>query len=317
MRRALSLLAKAAVSGLLLYFTLNLVNLGTVASRLSRIDPAWAVAGVLLLLAQAVLLALRWERIVAACGAAMPLSLLFRFTMIATFFNQTLPSSVGGDAVRIWLVGRKVNWRVAAYSVFLDRVIGVIALAILVCVCLPWTFALVRSPVGRGALLVIGLGCIAAGAVFFGLSWKRLTVLQRWPLTRHLAAAAVVAVDIVRKPASLAAVFTVSIAIHFLTVMAAWCAARSVGAELTLIHSLFLVPPVVLIAVVPISIAGWGLRESAMVATFAYAGLPESDGLIVSLLFGAFYLVLGAFGGLVWVLGSDRQPGKTVPQIGD
>ncbi len=62
----------------------------------------------------------------------------------------------------------------------------------------------------------------------------------------------------------------------------------------------------VLISIVPISVAGWGVREGAMVAAFAYAGLPQSDGLIISLLFGALYLVFGAAGGVVWVLSSDR-----------
>ena len=69
-----------------------------------------------------------------------------------------------------------------------------------------------------------------------------------------------------------------------------------------MLYLLFLVLPVVLISIVPISIAGWGVREGAMVAAFGYAGLPQSDGLIISLLFGAIYLVLGAIGGLVWVL---------------
>ena len=50
--------------------------------------------------------------------------------------------------------------------------------------------------------------------------------------------------------------------------------------------ALFLVLPVMLIATIPISIAGWGLRESAMVLAFSFAGLAESDGLIVSILFG-------------------------------
>ena len=61
--------------------------------------------------------------------------------------------------------------------------------------------------------------------------------------------------------------------------------------------------PVALVSVVPISIAGWGVREGAMVAAFAYAGLPQSDGLLVSILFGFSYLMLGVLGGLVWVLG--------------
>ena len=51
-----------------------------------------------------------------------------RFNLIGTFFNQTLPSSIGGDAVRLWLVARGgAGWRAATYSIFVDRAIGLIA----------------------------------------------------------------------------------------------------------------------------------------------------------------------------------------------
>ena len=56
----------------------------------------------------------------------------------------------------------------------------------------------------------------------------------------------------------------------------------------------------------PISIAGWGVRESAMVLAFGYAGLAEGDGLIVSILFGVATLTVGALGGVVWVASGYR-----------
>ena len=86
-----------------------------------------------------------------------------------------------------------------------------------------------------------------------------------------------------RSPRRVRAIFALSIVIQLLTALAAWCAARSVGTDMSLLYSLFLVPPVILVTVVPISIAGWGVRESAMIAAFGYAGLAQSDGLIVSL----------------------------------
>ena len=101
--------------------------------------------------------------------------------------------------------------------------------------------------------------------------------------------------------------FGLSFAIHLLTAFNAWCAARSVGADLSFSYALFLVLPVVLISIVPVSIAGWGIREGAMVAAFGYAGLSPGDGLIVSLLYGATYLAIGVIGGLVWVLTSRRM----------
>jgi hypothetical protein len=69
---------------------------------------------------------------------------------------------------------------------------------------------------------------------------------------------------------------------------------------------LFLVPPVVLIATIPVSIAGWGVRESAMVLAFSYAGLVESDGLIISIIFGAMTFVVGAIGGIIWIASGYR-----------
>ncbi len=315
MRRALSVLVKLTFSGLLLYLALNWVNLGTVASRLSQIDLRWMALAILVPLAQTLLLTMRWQKIIGQCGADLPFGQLFRFGMVALFFNQTLPSSVGGDAMRIWLAGKQTNWRIAAYSVLIDRVVGVVSLAIMVTACLPWTLSLVRDPIGRSALLLIGLGCIAAGAFFVSLAWQRLHILQRWAPTRHLAATATVALAILRTPRALARIFGLSFAIHLLTVVLAWCAARSVGADLSLAYALFLVLPVILIAIVPISIAGWGVREGVMVAAFGYAGLPPSDGLIVSLLFGASYLVVGGIGGLVWTLTTPRAEREITPSI--
>ncbi len=149
--------------------------------------------------------------------------------------------------------------------------------------------------------------------MFIGLASDRLHVLQRWAPTRHLAATATVALGILRSPRSLTQIFGLSFVVHGLTAVLAWCAARSVNAELPLLYALFLVLPVVLIAIVPISVAGWGVREGVMVAAFGYAGLPPSDGLIVSLLFGASYLALGAVGGVVWVVTTRRVGRNAMP----
>jgi hypothetical protein len=81
----------------------------------------------------------------------------------------------------------------------------------------------------------------------------------------------------------------------------AWSAAMAAHASIDFMQTLYLVLPVILIATIPISIAGWGVRESAMVLAFSYAGLMESDGLIVSILYGFATLGVGAIGGIVWV----------------
>ena len=97
-------------------------------------------------------------------------------------------------------------------------------------------------------------------------------------------------------------VLACSVAIHLLTVAAAWCCVKAIAAPVSFAQVLFLIPPVILISSVPVSIAGWGVRESSTIMAFAYAGLSQSDGLIVSMLFGAASFVVGIIGGIIWIV---------------
>jgi glycosyltransferase 2 family protein len=100
-----------------------------------------------------------------------------------------------------------------------------------------------------------------------------------------------------------------SVAIHLTTVAVAWCCVKAVAAPITFAQLLFLMPPVLLISTVPISIAGWGVRETSIIVAFTYAGLAQSDGLTLSLLFGAASFFVGAVGGIVWIVSKLRlQP---------
>jgi glycosyltransferase 2 family protein len=302
MQKFLALAAKLAISLGLLYFALARVDLGSLAARLQQIEIGWLLAAFALLGLQAYAIALRWREIVAQCDAALSVARSVRFILIGGFFNQTLPSTVGGDAARVWLLAREgAGWAKATYSVLIDRLIGVLMLAVMVVVCLPWSFDLIRNPVGRAALLVIGVGCIFASAAFVALGYRRWSILERLWLTRHLSQATRFAHRIFASSSVALRLLSLALAVHALTVMTAWLAAKSVAVPFGLLHALLLLPPVMLIASVPISIAGWGVRESAMVLAFSYAGLPPSDGLLLSVLYGGLLFVFGALGGLVWL----------------
>lgn len=308
MWRAFSVVAKVIVTGALIYLMLHWVHFTTVAAKFSNINLYWFSLELLVLMVQVPLLSLRWREIVLLCDLNLKFTLAFRYIMISMFFNQLLPSTVGGDAARIWLLARQSGgWRAAAYSVLVDRVVGVMALAAIVIVCLPWSLHLISDPVGRTSLVVVGIGCFSASLLFCCLGSDRLTFMQRWAVTRQLANAASVAWRIPYSGRLGVFIAISSILIHVLTVTAAWCGAKAVGAPLSFPQALFLMPTVLLITVVPISIAGWGVRETAMVLAFSYAGLAESDGLVVSFLLGIGTLIVGILGGLVWLLGSDRR----------
>lgn len=309
MRRSLMLFAKAAVSILLLYLSLRSVNLAALGERLSRLHPGWIAASLAILAAQLFLLAARWQLIAQGCGLTPRYATMLRVSFIATFFNQVLPSTVGGDAARIYMLAREQGgWAGATYSVLIDRVAGIFALTLIVFLCLPWTLALVQDPVARIVLFLIGFGAIAGAMVFLAIGRIRWKPLMHWTPTRHLVEVSRTAWRICGSWRTLSTILVVSFIVHLMTVLAAWCMVQSVSASVNFELLLFMVPPVILIATVPVSIAGWGVREGSMIVAFAYAGLPQSDGLVVSVLIGITFFVIGAIGGLIWVAGGMRRP---------
>ncbi len=307
MRRILLSTIKILVSAVLLYLALRKTNFSDLISRLDLTSLCWIGLAIGVTLLQTVLSALRWREISAECGAPLTTMQALRFNLIGTFFNQTLPSSIGGDAVRLWLVGRGgAGWRAATYSIFVDRAIGLIALAIIVVASLPWSYRLINDTHGRAALLLVDLAALAGGAGFLVLSRLPWPLLTRWRPTHHLHACSAIANRVIfsRKHGPMLA--TLSLTVHVLTAVVAWCAARSIAAPVSFGQVFELVPPVILIMTLPISIAGWGVREASLGLAFGYAGLAANEGVNVSLIYGAVVFIVGALGGLVWIFSAEK-----------
>src|SRR5260221_5745222 len=194
MRRILLSTAKILISAALLYFSLRKINLYDLASRIRIESLGWIALAVAITFLQIFVGVLRWREISAECGAPLETRQAMRFNVIGTFFNQTLPSSIGGDAVRLWLVAPSgAGCRAATYSIFVDRAIGLIALAVVIVASLPWSYQLISDPNGRSALLLIDLAPLAGGLGFLILGHLQWPWLKRWWATHHLHACSVIA----------------------------------------------------------------------------------------------------------------------------
>jgi glycosyltransferase 2 family protein len=307
MRRILLSTAKILISAALLYLALRKVNLSDLASRFDIASLGWIGLAIAVTFLQIFVGALRWREISAECGAPLATRQAMRFNMIGSFFNQTLPSSIGGDAVRLWLVARGgAGWRAATYSIFVDRAIGLIALASVIVASLPWSYSLIRDPDGRSALLFVDFAALASGLGFLVLGRLQWPWLKRWWGTHHLHACAMITNRVIFSRKHGPRIAVLSVLVHVLAVVIAWCVVQSIAAPVVFSQIFLLVPPVMLITMLPISIAGWGVREASMGLAFGYAGLMANEGVNVSLLFGAVSFIVGAFGGLVWIFSAEK-----------
>lgn len=307
MRRILLSTAKILISAALLYLALRKVDLTELFSRFTLSSLFWIGMAIAVTFLQIFVGVLRWRDVSAECGAPLELGRAMRYNVIGSFFNQTLPSAIGGDAVRLWLVARAgAGWRAATYSIFVDRAIGLIALAILIVASLPWSYQLITDPHGRSALLLVDLAALAGGIGFLIFGALKWSWLKTWWATHHLHACAVIANRVAFSPTRGPRVALLSLLVHVLTAIIAWCVVQSITAPVSFNQVFLLVPPVMLITLMPISIAGWGVREATMGLAFGFAGLAANEGVNVSLLFGAVYFIVGAVGGLVWILSAEK-----------
>ena len=307
MRRIVLSSLKLLVSAALLYLALRKTDFHDLASRFNVTSLGWMGLAISATFLQIFIGVLRWREVSAECGAPLGLSQAMRYNLIGAFFNQTLPSSIGGDAVRLWLLARAgAGWRAATYSIFVDRAIGLIALAIIVVASLPWSYRLIADPNGRTALLFVDFAALAGGLGFLVLGRLNWPWMKRWYGMHHIQACSLAANRILFSRQRGPKVASLSLLVHFLTVVIAWCVVRSIAAPVLFEQIFQLIPPVVLITMVPISIAGWGVREATMGLAFGYAGLLTNEGVNVSLLFGAVYFIVGAFGGLVWIFSAEK-----------
>ncbi len=308
MQRILLILLKIAVSGGLLYLALSKIDLGNLWSRLNANSIGWLVLAACIIVFQIFLAAVRWREITARCDAPLTLGQATRFNLVGTFFNQVLPSSIGGDAVRIWLVKNTgAGWRNATYSVFVDRAIGLIALALLIAGSLPWSYSLIADVQGRIALTAVDLIALVGGLGFLVLGQLKWPFLKRWWLTHHPYQCSIIAGQTLFNARSGPKVALLSLSIHALTAAVGWCVVQSIKAPIAPYQIFLLIPPVVIVTMLPIAIAGWGVRETAMMVAFGYADLPSQDGINISLLFGAVTFAVGLLGGLVWILSPEKS----------
>ena len=295
--RRILLLAKLAVSAGLVWWLVDHVDIGPLAARFARLDSGWAGLAVLALLAQ----------FAAAIGTPLSARSALRFFMIGAFFNQTLPSSIGGDAFRLWYAHRDGRPLGEAFSgVFVDRLSALFVILLVMIASLPWLFTLLSDPVARWSMTVVMAVGLVAFAALFALPLSLFGTFERWAATRTVLTVARDARRVLLGRRSGIPVGAASLTNLALSALVLYFAGRAIGADLGLINCLLLTPAIVAISVLPISLAGWGLREGAAVVGFGFAGIAQADALAASLLFGLLLAAVSLPGGVLWLMSGRR-----------
>jgi uncharacterized membrane protein YbhN (UPF0104 family) len=298
---------KAAVSIALLALLLSRVDVSRLWSVARHASPAWLAAALLLYLAMVATSAWRWDLLLRAQHVTLRYRFLMASYLVATFFNNFLPSNIGGDVIRIADTAKAAGSKTLATTVVLiDRGLGLLGLALMAATGATMMHRLVVGPVGPGVLWAgFGLGAmIATPALLMPESATKLlqplrVFHQEW-VDARIEKLTYALTRFKETPVALAGCFTGAVIVQGILVFFYLTIARSMSIPIGFAELAVIVPVSFIVQMIPLSVNGFGVREATFAFYFKGLGLPLESALLVSFAGAALIMLFSLSGGVVY-----------------
>lgn len=317
MRDKLTGLLKIIISLALIALAFYLVDFRQVMAQLRQVQPLYFVLALAFYMVAITVNGAKWQVLLRAQGVNVPFSAVLRFIFVGFFFNNFLPANVGGDVMRGFSLARYTDRAAdAAVSVIVDRVIGLMAYmttaAIAAVIAVNFTGRAELEQVEWVALVALAVLALGFGVL---LSRRLRMLITRIFQSRFLAPLAPLwgriseAFGAYRfRYVALVTAFGIALVGIACTTIVNWLLSQSMGGLMPL-EAIFLFNPLIaLVLMIPVSIGGIGVNQTAYPFFYGLAGVPADHALAVSILMQAIALLGSLPGGVLWFLGKRQAP---------
>lgn len=282
----------------------------------------WFLPGIAALGAACLLQTWRWVILLRVQEIVLPFSRALRIMLCGLFFNLFLLGSTGGDVIKIFFIMREAPDKKAGalLSVFIDRVVGVIALAAVstVVILMRWNELMASAPAG-----VLTVAVILGGSLgFIAVAWlvDRLNLTSRlphWlPMHAKIAEAAAAFSEYARARGAVGAALLISLPAHLLIFSTFYFAAQAFSSGLGLLAIFSVMPVVSAVTALPISLGGAGVREGLFITLLgALYQTPKEIAMSISISGFLIAVLWSLVGGLVYLF--YRSSATGAPRIGE
>ena len=291
-RRSQRTVGTLVVTGLAVAYILWRVDLRETVHVLANASAGWWLASFGIWVVTVWPLAWRWQRLLASSGIHERLGWLVRTTFVAYAAAQVLPTSLGGDASRIYETARRHpgSRGPVAGTVLLERALG--GAATLLLAAAGFVLALGHYSVGGYVWVELAFVVLSVAGAFVLFSTSLHPVLHRLrPGLHRLRLEAILrdvylAVHAYRtRLRLLCGVFALTIVVQATRVLAIWCAGKAVGIDLSPRPYYVMGPLLFLVMLVPFTINGLAVRESFFVSFLGTLGVSADQGFSAGFLF--------------------------------
>lgn len=324
-RRLVLLLVKVVVSAGLLWLLLSRVDVAQLWQTARTASPLWLSVAIGLYCAMCLVSAWRWRVLLDAQNVDVRLRRLFSSILVAMFFNNFLPSNIGGDVVRIRDTARAAGSKTLATTVvLLDRGMGLLSLILVAAVGA--TLAADNGAAsligGAGALwliFVVALGVstpLVLAPAFVGRMLRPLETLHQDWVRERLGRLTTALGRFRDMPGALLLCFAGGILVQATLVVFYAAVARGLSIPITLPQLAVLVPLSFIVQMIPLSVNGFGIREAAFTLYFARIGLPAESALALSFIGAILVMMFSLSGAAAYVLRRNQGAATTASPAG-
>ena len=264
--------------------------------QLENIDFRWLLVGFVVTFGQTVLSAWRWRYTAKRLGLNLSLRDAVREYYLAIFINQVCPGGIVGDLSRAWRHARTAETGPAVRAVILERLSGQMVMIVLSLGAVAALPEDVIGDVSYGWVLLVILSLVTV--VVMTVVRRRLSENESLVgKLLHDARMAVCSREALPPQLVSSSIIVASYLVTFVI------AARAIGSYTPLATLVPLIPIVLLAMLLPISIAGWGVREGVAALLWAAAGLSAVEGAAISATYGLLILISSLPGAGVLLVG--------------
>ncbi len=299
----LKFMLRLAITSAILVAILRAIDIKHVGQILQHAQLGLLALAIFLQFGSTAVSAYRWQIIMQNLGFGQTFLFYWQSYFKGMFFNQGLPTSIGGDAVRVLDVAKHgFRKRDALYGVMVDRAVGLGALMLLSLFAYLIKPDLLPMSVYRPMLMLIITGLVGFLSL---LIIGKMQWLNRYPKLAFFNIITERLYQIFRTQRLL--LITLSLLIPFLALLGFFATGWALGLRYNLMIYFAIVPVAIILTIIPVSIAGWGVREGALVGLFSLIGADKATVLTMSLLYG-LTLIIVSLPGLVTFLKGRQQP---------
>jgi glycosyltransferase 2 family protein len=317
--KKLTSIIKFVITAGLIYLILSRIDTNNIVATLLGIKPWYIILLLVISIVMVVISCLKWGLFLKTSAINVPLIRLVAYYFIGYFFNNLLPSNIGGDLFRSYLLGKNIDSQVKSFSsVFLERITGLVALllvGIVALICNPVLMKETTILLPIGIMFVI-LTSVVVFFAFEGVKNFIFTIIGRLPYFGLLKKSFDKLYNSISFFKQHSRVLGYSMIYSFLfqtmTIVNALVCCWAIGVFPNVLDVAVTVPIIMLISVIPISIGALGLWEGAFAYFFVIIGVPPAAAVSVALILRLKTILLGLLGGILFLFqrATPRQISK-------